>query len=73
MFASDSFLISQVYNQSKASCALQQYCMARLRGQLGQTWSALTRRARSLRGLPKTTTGGQRFAGLQAVPLRQIR
>ncbi len=73
MFASDSSLISQVHNQSKASRALQQYHMARLRGQLGQTWSALTRRARSLHRLPKTTTGGQRFAGLQAVPLRQIR
>jgi hypothetical protein len=73
MFASDSFLISQVYDQSKASRALQQYRMARVRGQLNHLWSALTGRSRSLHRLPKTTAGGQRFAGLQAVPLRQIR
>jgi hypothetical protein len=58
MFASDSFLISQAYNQSKASRALQQYRMARLRGQLNHLWSALTGRSRSLHRLPKTTAGG---------------
>ena len=73
MFTSDSFLISQVYNPSNASHALRQYRVARLRGQFGQMWSALTRRAHGPDRLPKTTAGAQRFAGLQVVPLRQIR
>ena len=49
---------------------------ARMRGRLGRCWAALTGRSHSLYPLPAATlavTVGGHFAGLQIVPIQQIR
>jgi hypothetical protein len=53
--------------------AFDAYLRARRRGWLAQQWARLAGRSRHLLPLEGEAQGGQRGAGLQAVPLRAIR
>ena len=53
-----------------------QFEWARIRGELGQTWAALTRHRRNLAELQAASCGkraGGRFAGVNTVPVKAIR
>lgn len=77
MLTANGILTNPIAPQAGIAHALRQYQMARLRGRLGQWWAALTGRCRSLLQLDATTrengVGARHYAGIQAVPIRQIR
>lgn len=77
MFAMNNTLATPISLQADGMRALNQYRWARLRGWLGQRRAALTGRSRDLCELAQVarqTGASQRhFAGIQTVPVRQIR
>ena len=70
------FTTSPMYMQSISGGAAHQFQRARWRAWLGQLWAAITHRSRKLlelsAELSKVRLAEQHYAGIHAVPIRQI-